>query len=116
MARRIAETKWDAGQQARRLDRVRKHRSDRVEASQQRLVSALKRVARGDIPLDLIGDYLEELDVLKRMNSGELYLGLPEVLDRLESDPLPSFSELRSIVEENVVRVRVTDDGVAVHI
>jgi hypothetical protein len=123
LARRVAEAKPGAStpgqpdaESGDRAQEIKAMRLEKVTASQRRLLAALKRVARAEIPLDLIGDYLDELDSLKRMADEPLDGGLAGVLARLEADTLPGFDELRAILEENVTRIVVREEAVDVRL
>jgi hypothetical protein len=119
LARRLAEAKPGDGtpdEPGDRAEEIRALRRDKVAGAQRRLIAALKRVARAEIPLDLIGDYLDELDSLKRMADEPVDGGLAGVLARLEADQLPGFDELRAILEENVTRIVVREETVDVRL
>ena len=116
IARSLLEAKLDAEKSSDRLAQARRRRGERVEAAERRLVSALRRVARAEIPLYLIGDYLKELDSLRRQAAQGDEAGPSGALDRLRAEPAPAFEELRSLIEDNVERILVRDEGVEVHI
>lgn len=116
LARRVAEAKPNDGLPGDRAKEIRAMRREKVSASQRRLLAALKRVARTEIPLNLIGDYLDELDSLKRMAQEPVDDDLADVLARLEADPLPDFDELRAILEENITGIVVREEAIDVRL
>ena len=116
IAQCLLEAELDAGKRSDRLAQVRLRRGERVEAAERRLVNALRRVARAKIPLYLIGDYLRELDSLRRQAAQGDEVGPSGALARLRAEPSPGFDELRSLIEDNVERILVRDEGVEVHI
>ena len=116
IARSLLEARLDAEGDSERLAQVRRRREDRVEAAERRLVSALRRVARAEIPLYLLEDYLRELDSLRRQAARGDEAGPSGALARLGAEPAPGFDELRSLIEDNVERIMVRDEGVEVHI
>lgn len=116
LARRVAEAAPDEAARAQRAEDALRRRSERVEAGQRRLVTALKRVARGEIPLDLIADYISELDSVKKAAGGELDDGPAGALRRLEAEPPPAFEQLRALIEDNVARIVVREEAVTVQI
>ena len=116
LARRIAEARPDGDGWERRAEEIRALRKERLEAGRRRLIAALKRVARAMMPLDLINDYLAELDALKRAADEAVDGGLAGILARLEADPHPTFAELRAIIEENVTRIVVHEEAVDVQL
>lgn len=116
IARGLLEAELDAEKRDERLAQMRRRRGERVEAAERRLVSALRRVARAEIPLYLIGDYLKELDSLRRQAAQGDEVGPSGALARLHAEPAPDFDELRSLIEDNVERILVRDEGVEVRI
>ncbi len=116
IARGLLEAELDAEKRDERLAHMRRRRGERVEAAERRLVSALRRVARAEIPLYLIGDYLKELDSLRRQAAQGDEVGSSGALARLHAEPAPDFDELRSLIEDNVERILVRDEGVEVRI
>ena len=116
LARRMAETGPDGDAREERAQEIKALRQRRAEAGQRRLSTAIKRVARGEIPLNLLADYLDDLDALRRAADEPLDVGLDAVLARLEADPAPDADTLRTIIAENVTRIVVREEGVDVHL
>lgn len=116
LARRMAETGPDGDAREERAQEIKALRQRRAEAGQRRLSTAIKRVARGEIPLNLLADYLDDLDALRRAADEPLDVGLDAVLARLEADPSPDADTLRTIIAENVTRIVVREEGVDVHL
>ncbi len=121
LARRIAETGPDGNApdgdaSEERVGEIKALRQERVDGGQRRLLTALKRVAKGEIPLDLLADYLDALDALRRAVAEPLDGGLAGVLARLEGDPTPDAEAMRAIIAENVTRIVVREEGVEIQI
>jgi hypothetical protein len=121
LARRAAETEPASGGQnsetkQKRAQDIKALRQQSVEAGQRRLVTAIKRVARGEIPLDLLADYLENLDALRRAAAEPFDGSLKGVIATLEADPPPDAEALRAIIAENVTGIVVKEESVEIQL
>ena len=115
LARSVAEDRLDPAEREARALRAAERRAERVRAAERRLVRALRRVARAEIPLYLIADYLAVLDAARGAADGGGE-GPEAALARLSADPPPEFAELRALLEDNVVRIVVGDGDVEVSV
>ncbi len=115
LALAVAEDRLDPAEREARALRAAGRRAGRVAAAERRLVRALRRVARAEIPLYLIADYLAELDTARGMaEAGEA--GPEAALARLRAEPAPEFAEMRSLIEDNAVRITAGDGEVEVSV
>ncbi len=87
-------------------------REAKVTNAERRFLRAMKRAARGDIKVKVVGEYLNELDAARRAaNSQGRTADVSETLDSWESLDL---EERRAFLAEHIVRIIVEDDKVEV--
>ena len=113
LARALAEDRLDPREREARAQKAADRRAERVSAAERRLVRGLRRVARAEIPLYLLADYLAVLDAARGVTAAGQE-GPEAVLARLEADPPPEFAELRSLIEDSVVGITVGEGVVDV--
>lgn len=104
---RSAANRSSTGEDAEKLDRVR---DSGVANAERRMNHAVRRAARGDLTLRMLGDYLAELDAARKVaSSAQVDAG--EALARWAD---LDFAARRALVEQQVSRVVVEDDRVEV--
>ena len=87
-------------------------REQRVRNAERLFVKALKRVARGEVSLKVLGEYLKELDGARRAATGvDRPSDVDSALDRWDS---LDFDARRSFLVDHIARVTVEDDSVKV--
>ena len=104
---RSAANRSSPGVDAGKLGRAR---ASEVANAERRLNDAVRRAAREDITLRMLGEYLGELDAARQAASSAL-VDAGEALARWAD---LDFAERRALVEQQVSRVVVEDDRVEV--
>ncbi len=90
--------------------RVQEMRKAKVKNAERKLVQALRRAAQGKIPVSVVADYLEVLDGARA--AADRPFEPSAAFDTLERWVELSIEERRQLLEENVIRVDITDDSV----
>ena len=94
-------------ERSKTLDATRKKRLVNAE---RRFTDAVKRAAKAAIGLDIVSEYLEELEKARRAVSTPSIMGdATKMLDQWDS---LNYEERRNILMENIERVTVGDDTV----
>ena len=91
----------------RKLDRIR---ASDIANAERRLIDAVRRAAREEITMRMLGEYLAELDAARKAASST-QIDAGEALAKWAD---LDFAERRSLVEQQVSRVVVEDDRVEV--
>ena len=87
-------------------------RRARVKNAERKFVQAMKRAARGEVKVRVLGDYLGELDRMRRaLDSPDRSVDAMAVLDKWDS---LDFAQRQTFLEDHVVRIDVGDDSVEV--
>ena len=107
----------DAQEQAGARDRSRQEEvraimESRVTNAERRFQRAMKRCAKGEMGLKVLGEYLQELDAARRGAATEE--SMPDVLATLEKWDSLDIDRQRALITEQVARVIVEDDKVEV--
>ena len=105
---RDAGTRDDPDAASSRLAAVQAKRDARVKHAERRFLGAMRRAARGEIALKVLGEYLRELDVARAGAAGAA--SAPDVDATLSNWDELDLEERRSFLEEHVRRVLVGDE------
>lgn len=91
---------------------VRALREARLRNAERRFLRAMKRAARGEITVETLGEYLRELDTIRRGASRERVAA--DALEALDRWDQMDFVARQEFLMEHIVRVIVRDDAVEV--
>jgi len=108
---RDAQERAGDGDQSKR-DEVRAIMESRGTNAERRFQRAMKRSAKGEMSLKVLGEYLQELDAARRGAANAE--STPDVLSALDRWDSLDIDEQRAIVTEQVARVVVEDNKVEV--
>ena len=90
-----------------RIDRIRELNRDRVKSAERRMLFALKRVAKAEIPLDLMSEYIKNIDSARKLSSKSRDVEPEAILSKVKRIESLKYEEKRVIFEENIMRITV---------
>ena len=90
-----------------RIDRIRELNRDRVKSAERRMMFALKRVAKAEIPLDLMSEYIKNIDSARKLSSKSRDVEPEAILSKVKRIESLKYEEKRVIFEENIMRITV---------
>ena len=109
---REARTPRDSESDARREEEAQAVRDAKVRNAERRFVQAMKRSAKGDVSIRVLGEYLKELDAARR---GAAAAGRLEDIESTLADwDSLDLDARRTFLAEHVGRITVEDDRVEV--
>ena len=109
---RSAREGQDGAAHSARRERIQAVRGEKVRNAEDRLVRAMKRAARGEVSITLLGEYLKELrDARDSAASADSPRSVSDTLADWESLDMEAR---RAFISEHVVRIDVEDDKVNV--
>lgn len=110
-ARAAQASNGDGAAGARRTE-ARVMRETRVKNAERRFLQAMKRAARGEITVKMLGEYLQELDAARRaVASAEQAVDVEAVLAQWDS---LDIAARQAFLVEHIARINVRDDRVEV--
>ena len=112
-ARDAAEGQDPAASRARRA-RVQGARESRVTHSERRLLAAIRRAARGEMSVTVLGEYLRELDRARRDADGRG--GEQDIDGTLARWDDIDVDQRRRFLEDHVLRIIVEDEKIEVEV
>ena len=102
----------DSGDDSAQNERAKGIRQSRVKNAEARLLRAMKRAARGEVTLRVLGDYLEELDTARRGSDSAREPG--EIERTLRHWDSLEVLERQAFLGDHISRIVVKDDEVDV--
>jgi hypothetical protein len=92
-----------------RNQRVKEMKNDRVKTAERRLMSALRRVANAEIPLNLMSEYVKNLDAARKWSNKSL-----KKYDKMDQIESLKYEDKRVLLEENIKGITVHKERVEV--
>ena len=94
--------------------RIKEINSDRVKTAERRMLSALRRVANAEIPLDLMSEYIKNLDAARKISNRSRSSKQPKVFKELHEMESLKYEDKRVLLEERIRNIRVYKERVEV--
>jgi DNA invertase Pin-like site-specific DNA recombinase len=114
LAAKASQVEGNGGAHARWRDEAQAMREAGVRDAERRLLRAMRRLARGDLSVHMLGEYLKELDAARGRAAGVvLPADIGATLAKWESLDLEAR---RAFLAEHVVRIVVEDDAIEVEV
>ena len=93
---------------------VKEMKKERVKTAERRLMSALRRVANAEIPLDLMSEYVKNLDVARKLSNRSLADKSPKKYQKMDQIESLKYEDKRVLLEENIKDITVHKERVEV--
>jgi hypothetical protein len=94
--------------------RVKEMNNDRVKTAERRLMSGLRRVANAEIPLDLMTEYVENLDTARRLSNRSRHKKSGKVFNKMTEIESLKYEDKRVLLQENIKGITVHKERVEV--
>ena len=94
--------------------RIKEINSDRVKTAERRMLSALRRVANAEIPLDLMSEYIKNLDAARKISNRSRSSKQAKVFKELHEIESLKYEDKRVLLEERIRNIRVYKERVEV--
>lgn len=94
--------------------RVKEMKKERVKTAERRLMSALRRVANAEIPLDLMSEYVKNLDVARKLSNRSRADKSPKTYQKMDQIESLKYEDKRVLLEENIKDITVHKERVEV--
>jgi hypothetical protein len=97
-----------------RNQRVKEMNNDRVKTAERRLMSALRRVANAEIPLDLMSEYIKNLDTARKLSNRSRSNKSPKSFNKIDEIESLKYEDKRALLQENIKDIKVHKERVEV--
>lgn len=97
-----------------RNQRVKEMNNDRVKTAERRLMSALRRVANAEIPLDLMSEYIKNLDTARKLSNRSRSNKSPKSFNKIDDIESMKYEDKRVLLQENIKDIKVHKERVEV--
>ena len=94
--------------------RVKEMNNDRVKTAERRLMSGLRRVANAEIPLDLMAEYIKNLDVARRLSNRSRNKKSGKIFNKMTEIESLKYEDKRVLLQENIKNITVHKERVEV--